>query len=168
MNTLDCIRSRESVRSYSGDKIPREKIETILNAAISAPSGKNGQPWRFFVVQKNKNLFRRIAEQTVYFPSVVYADCLILVFLDKAESYHYIKDVQAVGACIENMLLAAHDLNIGACWNGEILKNDRKICELLSLGKRYDLMAMIVLGFESGNDRKSGRKALKEVLLGDE
>ncbi len=165
MNTLDCIKRRRSVRRYIGEEIKRETIEDILEAGRLAPSGKNGQPWRFYVVQNDKTLLRKIAEQTVYFSSVVYADCLILVFMDKVKSYHYLKDAQAIGACVENMLLAAEELGVGACWNGEILRNADQVKEILSLGKRYDLMAMITLGYADRENMKSLRIPLEEVVL---
>lgn len=165
MNVLECINQRKSVRNYLGGEIKREIINDILDAGRLAPSGKNGQPWRFYVIQNDKALLRRIAEQTVYFPSVVYADCLILVFLDKVKSYHYLKDTQAIGACIENMLLAAEELGIGACWNGEILRNAERVKEILSLGKRYDFMSMIILGYPGCESVKSSRIPLEEVLL---
>lgn len=50
MNTLDAIRARRSIRKFKPDPIPRETIETILEAGINAPSAKNRQPWRFVVV----------------------------------------------------------------------------------------------------------------------
>lgn len=166
MNVIECIKKRKSVRFYDGNAVKREHILQMIKSGICAPSGKNGQPWRFYVVQNDKTLLRKIAEQTIYFRSAVYADCLLLVFLDKAESYHYIKDVQAIGACIENMLLTAEELGIGACWNGQILCNDIKVKEILSIGKRYDLMAMIALGYPNGNAQpKSLRKPVEEVLL---
>lgn len=83
MNVLDGIGQRRSVRSFTKVQIERDKIDAILEAGALAPSGKNGQPWRFFVVQREKDLLRRIAEQTVYQAWVSEADCLILVFLDQ-------------------------------------------------------------------------------------
>jgi len=63
-----------------------------------------------------------LARFTKYGHIIKSADKVILVFLDRASSYHYEKDLLAVGACIQNMLLAAFSLGIGSCWLGEILK----------------------------------------------
>ena len=52
MNVLDGIGQRRSVRSFAKVQIARNKIDAILEAGTLAPSGKNGQPWRFFVVQR--------------------------------------------------------------------------------------------------------------------
>ena len=166
MYVLDCIGRRRSVRSFTKVQIERDKIDAILEAGTFAPSGKNGQPWRFFVVQREKDLLRRIAEQTVYHAWVSEADCLILVFLDREKSYHEIKDAQAIGACMENMLLAAEELGIGACWNGEILRNAEEVRNMYSLAERYQLMALLVLGYAKEKPQeRTPRLPLSEVVL---
>lgn len=166
MNVLDGIGQRRSVRSFTKVQIERDKIDAILEAGALAPSGKNGQPWRFFVVQREKDLLRRIAEQTVYHAWVSEADCLILVFLDREKSYHKIKDAQAIGACMENMLLAAEELGIGACWNGEILRNAEQVRSMFSLAERYQLMALLVLGYAKEKPQeRTPRLPLSEVIL---
>ena len=166
MNVLDGIGQRRSVRSFTKVQIERDKIDVILEAGTLAPSGKNGQPWRFFVVQREKDLLRRIAEQTVYHAWVSEADCLILVFLDREKSYHEIKDAQAIGACMENMLLAAEELGIGACWNGEILRNAEEVRKMCTLAERYQLMALLVLGYAKEKPQeRTPRRPLPEVVL---
>ena len=47
---LDNIHARKSVRSYTDEPVTPEQVETLLRAAMAAPSGKNVQPWRFVVV----------------------------------------------------------------------------------------------------------------------
>ena len=118
MELLEAIGKRRSVRAYREGRIARETVLEILRAGTLAPSGKNGQPWRFAVVQENRARFAEIAALTVYRAFAERADCLVLVFLDKAESYHYVKDCQAIGACIEKMLLRATDLGIGSLLGG--------------------------------------------------
>lgn len=49
-SALDNIFSRKSVRSYTDQPVSPEQVETILKAAMAAPSGMNAQPWRFVVV----------------------------------------------------------------------------------------------------------------------
>ena len=87
MELLEAIGKRRSVRAYREGRIARETVLEILRAGTLAPSGKNGQPWRFAVVQENRARFAEIAALTVYRAFAERADCLVLVFLDKAESY---------------------------------------------------------------------------------
>ena len=95
------------------------------------------------------------------------ADCLICVFLDKDSGYDYVKDCQSIGACIENMLLAASSLGIGSCWIGEILERQTEVKELLQIDKdRYDLMAIISLGYPlRESNARTPRKPLSECVI---
>ena len=56
MELYEAIKARASVREYSGSPVEKSAVTRILKAGILAPSGKNGQVWRFAVVQKNKKL----------------------------------------------------------------------------------------------------------------
>lgn len=166
MDVTSAIYKRKSVRAYKAQPIEKEKIQKLLQAGICAPSGKNGQPWRFAVVHQNKELLRQIADLTIYKNFVSNADCLICVFLDKRNSYHYVKDCQAIGACIENILLAATAENLGACWIGEILNRAAEVCSLLQTDPNCELMAVIALGYPNEKStEKSTRKNLNDCIL---
>ena len=103
MELKQAIEKRKSIRKFNGRKVSSDELSSVLKAGSLAPSGKNGQPWRFITIQKDKALLNSIADLTVYRDFVKTADCLICVFLDKTQSYNYIKDVQAIGACIQNI-----------------------------------------------------------------
>lgn len=92
------------------------------------------------------------------------AACFVVVFLDKSHSYHYIKDVQSCGAFIQNIMLAAHSLNIGSCWIGEILSQSKNVNMLLGIADNMELMGIVTLGYY---DVKSvtTRKAFEEFGL---
>lgn len=161
------ILNRNSVRQYKQKPIEQEKLDRILQSAILAPSAKNIQPWRFVVVQHDKTLIHDVADLMQRSTFVKNADCLICVFLDKDNAFDYTKDCQTMGACIENMLLAATSLGIGSCWIGEILDRQTEVKELLQVDNdRYDLMAIISLGYPlCENPAKTPRKPLSECVL---
>ena len=58
------IRRRRTVRDFSPDPIPMEAVDAAIEAAASAPSGANRQPWRFVVVRdaETKRRIRAAAE----------------------------------------------------------------------------------------------------------
>lgn len=124
-DALKFIRSRRSVRRFKKERIPAKTIEKILEAGRRAPSGLNNQPWRFMVLEgSRKNL---LAGYTHYNYIIKAADKIILVFLDKKSSYDHEKDLMAIDACIQNMLLYIHWQKLGACWMGEILNKRKEI-----------------------------------------
>ena len=160
------IRNRRSCRRFSTAKIGPKIIKLILMAGTQAPSGKNSQPWKFAVIHSNKELLKRLSGLTVYNGFVSQADCLIAVYLDKPQSYHYIKDIQAIGACIENMLLQATALGIGSCWIGEILNRTDEVNRLLKIDpEKYELMAVIALGYSDDKTPQPIKKTLDDVIL---
>jgi nitroreductase len=144
--------------------VGEELIEKLLEAGRWAPSGMNNQPWRFAVVTDAKTRVE-IAKLTRYSRIVSNARLLIPVFLDKEESYHRIKDAQAVGACLQNMLLEAHSLGLGAVWLGEIIKSDEEVREILGLGSGLELMAVLAIGYPAEKPGNGTRKELKDLIV---
>lgn len=164
MDTLEIIRSRRSIRQYL-NKLPSDKqVELILEAGRWAPSGLNNQPWRFVVV-KDKTTKDKLASFTKYSKVIDGAPLAICVFLDIGESYNRDKDILAIGACIQNMLLAAHASGLVTCWLGEILNKKEDIRKFLKLDSDYELMAVITLGYSDEQITKGCRKALKSLIL---
>ncbi len=163
---LDAIYSRRSVREFTADEVPREMLLEMVKAGTWAPSGLNNQPWRFAIIT-DKELKSKFEDLTKYSRVVRGAAALLPVFVDKDAMYHEVKDHQAMGACIQNMLLAAHGLGLGAVWLGEILKSEKEVRELLGLSDNLQLMAVIAVGYPARRDQKSHRKPLDEVIVFD-
>lgn len=167
MDVFDYIKTRRSIRNYSDQPIAKEDIEKIIESAIWTPSGKNGQPWKFKVIT-GKGLIDRISEMSIYGKWMINAPCFVCVFLDKEQSYDYIKDVQSCGAAIQNIMLCAHSLGIGSCWIGEIFGKSDQMIKLLNLdGNRYELMAIVTLGYKASRTLNPGRKDISSFLLED-
>ena len=161
---LEAIYKRRSIREFTDAEIPLEQLHEIINAGIWAPSGLNNQPWRFVIV-RNSEIKEHLAEQTHYGHIVRGANALIAVYLDKDAMYDAVKDHQSAGACIQNILLAAEALGLGAVWLGQILKKKVEVNKILELADNFDLMAVIALGHPQHHNQKSGRKDISELLL---
>ena len=161
---LDAIYRRRSVRDFTSDPIDRNIILEIIRAGAWAPSGLNNQPWRFAIVT-DRDLRAKFLELTRYKKVIRGCNALIPVFIDRDAMYHEIKDHQAVGACLQNMLLAAHSLDLGAVWLGEILKNSHRVRDLLGLPEHLELMAVLALGHPARKDQESTRKSIEEVIV---
>ncbi len=161
---LRAIFERRSVREYTEETPPRELILKVIEAGIWAPSGLNNQPWRFVIVWDEATR-HKLAELTRYGEIIRRAPVVIPVFLDRSVMYHQIKDHQSAGACIQNMLLAAHSLGLGGVWLGEILKNSEKVKEVLGLEEDLELAAVIALGYPNDKRKRKGRNPLETFIL---
>lgn len=161
---LEAIYKRRSIREFSDRKISMEQLHEIVKAGMWAPSGLNNQPWRFVIIQ-NPEIKEQLAQQTHYGHIVRGASALIAVFLSREDMYDAVKDHQAAGACIQNILLAAEALELGAVWLGQILKNKTEVNRILDLDENFDLMAVVALGHPLHRNQKSHRKELSMLLL---
>ena len=164
MNILDLIKSRRSVREFIGEEVSDEQIAEILEAGQWAPSGLNNQPWRFVII-KDTDVIEKIADCTKYSHVVNAAKTLLAVFLDNDATYNRTKDVQAIGAAIQNMLLAIHGLQLGACWLGEILNQRDRVEQILEVPESFELMAVLAVGHPKQGERMSSRKPLEKMIF---
>lgn len=161
---LEIIKNRRSVRRYK-EALPKDDlIEKILQAASWAPSGLNNQPWRFLLL-KDKKKKEAIAKFTKYADIIKGAPLVILIFMDTAESYNRDKDLMAIGAFIQNILLAAFSLGLATCWLGEILNKKEEVCRFLGIDEKLELMAAVTVGLSDEGRIKSTRKPLKELKI---
>ncbi len=154
--TIDDIMTRTSVRSFSTREVTAEDIETMLRAAMAAPSAMNKQPWHFFVI-KDAGVCGEVADVLEYGrQSLRSAGCAIIVAGDRE---HFFEDAGAVdywvedcSAAAENLLLAAHALGLGAVWCGvyPIEQRVKQLREAVGIDSRYVPMCIIPVGYPEG------------------
>lgn len=164
MDIFELIHTRRSIRKFTDKPVPDDIIDKIIEAGIWAPSGLNNQPWKFAVI-KDSELKTGISALTRYSKIVLGANVLIAVFLDNSASYDRTKDSQAIGACIQNMLLYIHSSGLGAVWLGEILKNKDKVLKLVEGPEDYELMAVIALGYPAEQKGKGNRSSPNQSIF---
>ena len=150
---IDNIMTRTSVRTYTTQKVEEEKIDTLLRAAMAAPSAGNKQPWSFVVIEDRKTLDA--------LPSIVSGAhmaakaqlaivvCGTLIPPTGLLSPEYW--IQDCSAATQNILLAAHGMGLGAVWCGAYPENGtgkvEKMSKLLNLPKDTFALNIIVIGY---------------------
>ncbi len=161
METIEAIQNRYSCRSYRADPVSSELLMKLVDAGRLAPSGRGEQPWVFVVVTDVSTLkeLARLAESG---PHIGRAAACIGVFCLRDAKY----GLEDCCAASENILLAAADLGLGACWiAGDKKSYAGQVADLLNAPPGMKLISLISLGFpadEMPKDRK--RRPLKEVL----
>ena len=117
---INNIMTRVSVREFTGEKISEAQIDTLLRAAMAAPSAINKQPWAFIVVTDD-DLIAKLGEALPYSRCSNHPACAIIPCGDLSKAIEgdmgafWINDVSAA---TENLLLAAHSMGLGAVWTG--------------------------------------------------
>ena len=158
------IRQRRSIRKFTAQIPGEQEIEQILEAARWAPSGQNNQPWKFMVIEDTITR-EGLAQFTSYKRIVRGAPISIVICLDSTISYNRDKDLMAIGAAIQNMLLCAYSLGLGSCWLGEIINRKEKVSEYLGLAGEFEIMAVLAIGYPAENPGEVTRRPLKEFLI---
>ena len=139
MDAFEAIKKRRSVRKFTGDSIPREDLEKIVDAGRLAATGSNRQPWDFIVVTDGEIINRLI----VAGKWMKKAAAVIAVVLDPYSRWW----VEDGSAAIENMLLASTAMGYGSCWvEGDSLPHEEAIKALLVVPKGKRLLALVPVG----------------------
>ena len=116
METLECIRTRRSIRKYKSDPIPEELLEQVLEAGTWAPTGKNNQAPTIIAISNKEQRDRLMALNASLMgvsSDPFYGAPVVLLVIVDTSCPTACNDGELV---IENMLLAAHDLGLGACY----------------------------------------------------
>ena len=119
METMEAIRTRRSVRKFTGEPISRSQLQTLLEAAMYAPSAHDRRPWEFVTVTRPETL-ADLAEKGRWWKMLPQAGTGILVCADMNKGEKIVPEMHLNGcsAAIQNILLAAHDMGLGAVWLG--------------------------------------------------
>jgi len=155
MDALECIHTRRSIRKYLDKDVPDDLIKQILEAAMTAPSAGNQQPWQFVVIT-DRILLDKIPEFHEYAQMCKEAHLAILVCADISSLRHEGMWEQDCSAATQNILLAAHALGLGAVWCG-VYPRELKMkgfTQLLKIPEKIIPFSLIPIGYTT---QKSGR-----------
>lgn len=147
MEAIDAIMTRRSVRRYSRQSVDGATVDTLLRAAMQAPSAANEQPWHFVVIDDRAAL-DAVPSFSPYASFAREAALGILVCADTRSLPFPDFWVQDCSAAIQNLLLAAHALGLGAVWTGVHPLEDREagFAGLCRVPEGVIPLAFIVLG----------------------
>ena len=165
MEILNGILTRRSVRKYTDAIIPQEKAEELLKYGMYAPSARNKQPWHFVLIN-NKETFLKIEEFHPYSKMLKHAQWGIVVCGD--EQLAHTPDYVPVdcAAATQNILLAAHGMDMGAVWLGIYPRPERMAAmkELLGLPPHIYAFSLISLGYPAQDEIKQPERFMPEKI----
>jgi nitroreductase len=164
LSTLDVILTRRSIRAFTAQPVDPQRVEQILQAAMSAPSACNQQPWHFVVVTDRKTL-DAIPTIHPYAAMCTQAALAILVCADPLIQTCPGFWPQDCAAATENLLLAAHALGLGAVWTG-VYPGDERIAhfrEFFSLPKHIVPFCLVPIGYPAEPAHRADRYKAERV-----
>lgn len=181
------VESRKSIRKYKKDVPPKEVIERILAAATHAPSGKNRQNWRFFVVQgakrdeylrysqkswlSLKDILQKRLKPSLYdfterfFYTLGEAPIIIFAYSHNTPDEKYLTSIGSVYMAVENINLACFAEGLGCCTMGAPLEIKDDVDQFLGVKSleeykkgELELLCAVVMGYPDHEPPKASRQ----------
>jgi nitroreductase len=170
MDVLTAIKTRRSVGRVRPDAPPRELIARVLEAAVWAPNHRLTEPWRFFVLagEAREGLGEAMAQGlaatldpalpeakasqilTNAHDKALRAPVIIAVAVEPDPKSIESEEVAAGAAAVQNLLLAAHSLGLGAIWRTGGPANDPVVKAFFGLAPSAHLIGFVYLGWPDG------------------
>ncbi len=181
------IESRQSIRQFKKQDVPEEVLNRILAAATYAPSGKNRQNWRFFVVQGNKRdeylkysqkswegikgILQQRLKPSLYeftqrfFYTLGEAPVIIFAYSHNSSEERYHTSVGSVYMAVQNINLACQVEGLGCCTMGAPLEIKQEVDRFLKITEleeykkgELELLCAVVLGYPDHQPPKAKRQ----------
>jgi len=169
MDVFEAIRSRRSIRKFKDKQVPWDNIVTIMQAGKYAPSAGNLQNWKFIVVKSDAKRIA-IAKACMQQEWMEIAPIFIVVVAEpeKAERYYGARGarlytIQGCAAAMENMLLTAHSLGLGACWVGAF--DEYELFRILNLPEEKSVQGIIVIGYADETPQPPPKYRIEHMMF---
>jgi nitroreductase len=151
MGVLEAIYTRRSIRKFLDTPIEYDKLMEVVRAGSYAPCAGNLQNWKFIVEtdrERIRSMYHHTLEQAAF--TTAPAAIIVVAETEVAEQYYGMRGkrlyaVQNCAAAIQNILLAAHSLGLGAVWIGAFDEN--RINDLYKVPSSARTQAIVLLGY---------------------
>jgi nitroreductase len=165
MDFMSVVRKRRSIRRYQDQRVEPAKVETLVEAALRAPSSRGTNSWRFIVVDDPAMLEKLSRAREAGSGQLKNAPLAIVVCANPEESSVWVEDASIAGAFL---LLAAEALGLGGCWiqvrermHGEGKTSEAYIAEILGIPKEIRVEAIISLGYPAETKKPHAGEGLE-------
>ena len=154
---MNSIFKRVSIRKYQDKPVEQEKIERMLRAAMAAPSACNQQPWEFYVAT-DKEVIGKLADSSPFAGCAKNAPVVFVPCYRKECQVPEFAQID-MSAAVENLLLEAEELGLGAVWMGVAPREERMkaVGEILSIPENLAVFAMISCGYPAEEKAQQDR-----------
>ncbi len=187
MDVIHAIETRRSIGRVKQDPVPRDLIERILESAVHAPNHRITEPWRFHVFTgKGRGELARVRAEIARLQAeaegedeelaagrisrerkkAFRAPVVVAVTCESGrDEVETLENYAACAAAVQNMLLTAHALGLGAMWRtGPVAYHDH-MREFLDLEEGDKIVAHLYLGFPDMGERPRRRAPAKEKTV---
>ena len=164
MDAMEAILTRRSVRKYIKKSLSEQIVKELLEAAMSAPSAGNEQPWHFIVIDKPQ-ILSKVTIFHNHAQMLKDASIAILVCGDLKLDKHNGMWIQACSAATENILIAVRAKEIGAVWLGIFPREERinGMRQLLNIPDDVVQFSLISIGYPAEKQYRINRYNISRI-----
>ena len=150
MELIEIMRRRRSIRKYTGEAVPEEKLQKILQAGLLAPTSRGKRPWEFYVVKEKETLEK--LSRAKWHGSALIAGCdtAIVVFADSDLSDAWVEDSSIALAYMD---LMASSQGLGSCWVQMHMRKDENgsdseeiVRQIMDVEEPFRIVGILALG----------------------
>jgi nitroreductase len=168
MDLSEAIKGRRSIRSFKPDEVSEKDVERLIEAAVSAPSAGNIQPWELVVARKPE--IRRKLVEAAYGQSFIEEAPVVIVVCaneDRSSQRYGLRGqtlycLQDTAAATQNMLLTAYSLGLGTCWVGAFKEDE--VREALKIPTGIRPVAIVPVGYPSKSASARQKRPVEHVV----
>jgi nitroreductase len=158
MDCIEALKTRRSVRAYTGEPVSREVIEDIIDCGRLAATAINIQPWEFVAVTEPAML-RAIAGVAEYGGFIAQAAVCVVVMCK--DTKYYLEDGSNAS---QNILVAARAHGLGSCWvAGDKKPYAEKVARMVGAPEGYKVISLLAIGHPAEQSHKE-KRPLSDVL----
>ena len=151
MEFFEVIKKRRSIRKFADRPVEKDKIETIIDATLRAPSARNARSSEFVIISDRQLLSRLSVAKPGGAAFIKDAPLAIVVFADPQKSHLSIDNAAISAVYIQ---LAAQALGLGSCWShmrgnahSEQQSTNEYLAGLLHTPKHLEALCIIAIGY---------------------
>jgi nitroreductase len=174
---MEIIKARKSIRVYEDKALPKDIVESILEAAKYAPTARNLQELEYKVIT-NKTLMNKLSEGIAAAmqkegmllkgpldakPDFFHSAPLLIIITAPKDNYWASADA---GLAAQNVMLYTTSINLGSCFIGmaKLIERDKNLLKMLHIEDDMNIVAAVICGYPAENPEPREKKQTAEFF----
>lgn len=162
MKFENVMKGRRSIRKFTTQELDIDYVKQLLKCTMYAPAASNRQHAQYIIV-KDKEILNKLYKDAGAQKIILNAPVVIAVLYNKKFNQDHFANIQSVSACVQNLLLKAHEQGLGTCWIAGF--GDENIAKnILKIPKDQGILCYILLGYPNENPTMPPKVDLNEYI----
>lgn len=148
---IELLRTRRSIRKYTGHPVEADKIEILKEAVLRSPSSKGINPWQFIFIDEKETIQKLKVAKNSGTGLLETAPLAVVFCADETVNDAWVEDCSIAAIILQ---LTAHSLGLGSCWihfhyrmYSETVTSEQYVRDLLNIPENYRVLCAVTVGY---------------------